>query len=55
MLIIASDGLWDVCEDNEAIELTKGMQSSLQQARFLTDYALKKGSLDNTSVLVIWF
>jgi serine/threonine protein phosphatase PrpC len=29
-LIIASDGLWDVCEDEEAVELTKGMNSSLQ-------------------------
>ena len=27
-LIVASDGLWDVCEDQQAVDLVKGMSSS---------------------------
>ena len=54
-LIVASDGLWDVCEDQQAIELTKECEDSRQMAKTLLGYALSNGSRDNTSVLVLKF
>lgn len=54
-LIVASDGLWDVCEDQQAIELTKECQSSKEIAKTLLTYALANGTRDNTSILVLKF
>ncbi len=53
-LIIASDGLWDVCEDDKAVELTKEMNTA-EMAKTLVQFALKNGSRDNVSVLAIKF
>ena len=54
-LIIASDGLWDVCQDQQAVDLVKGFGNSKQMAKGLVTYAKKNGSLDNISVLVLKF
>jgi serine/threonine protein phosphatase PrpC len=53
--VVASDGLWDVCEDQQAIELTKDSQNSKEIAKTLLTYALANGTRDNTSVLVLKF
>jgi serine/threonine protein phosphatase PrpC len=53
-MIIASDGLWDVIEDQAAVDLCKGL-STMEKCEKLVEYALKNGSRDNVSVLVIAF
>ena len=52
-LVIASDGLWDVCNDQKAIDLVKNMQSTKDMAKELVQFALKNNSQDNISVLVL--
>lgn len=54
-MVVASDGLWDVCEDQEAVEICKDCVSSKDMAKKLTSHALACGSKDNISVLVIKF
>ncbi len=54
-LIIASDGLWDVCEDSKAVEIIQDLPSTKEMSRRLMQYATKNGSKDNISVLVINF
>lgn len=54
-MVIASDGLWDVCEDQEAIELCKPCISSKDMARTLVDYAVNNGSKDNISIMILRF
>ena len=54
-MIIASDGLWDVCEDEKVIELTQHLEDTKQMSRNLVQYATKNGSKDNISVLAIKF
>jgi len=54
-LILACDGLWDVCEDQEAVDiLTKANIKDPQLAsRTLLDFALSRFSSDNLSVMVV--
>lgn len=52
--IIACDGLWDVCTNYDPlIEIVKSKGNPLEMAKSLVDYALKNGSRDNVSVLVL--
>jgi protein phosphatase PTC1 len=56
-LILACDGLWDVCSDQEACHLIQGVVSRDQKAAatILVDYAMQAGSTDNISVMVVYF
>lgn len=47
--------LWDVCEDQEAVDaITKAKLSDPQQAsRVLLDLALSRFSSDNLSVMIV--
>jgi protein phosphatase PTC1 len=54
-LIIASDGLWDVCQDQQAVDIIKAMNSTKDMAKALVQFSLKNGSQDNVSVLVLKF
>lgn len=54
-MVVASDGLWDVCEDQEAVEICKNCLSSKDMAKKLSSHSLASGSKDNISVLVIKF
>jgi len=56
-LIIACDGLWDVCTDQEACDLVRDVIAHDQKAAALklVDYAMDAGSADNISVLVVYF
>ena len=51
-IIIASDGLWDVIEDQQAINLLKEAPGIKAKARALIDYALKHESQDNVTVFI---
>ncbi|KAI1319365.1 Protein phosphatase 2C 1 [Mortierella claussenii] len=52
-LILACDGLWDVCSDQEAVELVKDVVCPTKASQILLEYALQKFSTDNISVMVI--
>jgi serine/threonine protein phosphatase PrpC len=54
-LIIASDGLWDVCEDQKAVDLVKTLEQANTMATTLVKYAKMNGSKDNVSVMILKF
>ncbi|KAI8883884.1 protein phosphatase 2C [Backusella circina FSU 941] len=52
-LILACDGLWDVCDDQDAVDLIRDIQDPQEASQKLLDYALANFSTDNLSVMVI--
>ncbi|CAM8970439.1 unnamed protein product [Rhodiola kirilowii] len=54
-LIIASDGLWDVVSNEEAVEMVKPIQDPEQAAKRLTQEAYQRGSADNITCVVVRF
>ncbi|KAF9178950.1 Protein phosphatase 2C 1 [Haplosporangium sp. Z 767] len=52
-LILACDGLWDVCSDQEAVELVKDVVCPTKASQILLEYALQKFTTDNISVMVV--
>lgn len=56
-IIIASDGLWDVLDDQAAakIVLSSGTQNEWKVARSLAERAIELGSRDNVTTMVIFF
>jgi protein phosphatase PTC1 len=54
-LIPSNNQLWDVTEDQEAVNLVREMQDAQQMAKFLLDHAMAKFSSDNVTVMVIRF
>lgn len=53
LLIIATDGLWDVIDDQQAVDICLKYQNPLEMAKALVDAALKSGTMDNTSVMIL--
>ena len=59
-VIVACDGLWDVFEDQEAVDFVRdhvdanGKKSREEVASFLIKEALRLGSTDNITVIVYW-
>lgn len=54
-LIVACDGLWDVTEDQDAVELVRSVQDPQEASKRLLDHAMTNYSTDNLSVMVIRF
>jgi len=52
-LILACDGIWDVIQDQEAVDLALKYPSCKEASRALLIKALSSGSTDNISVMVI--
>ncbi|KAI8967416.1 phosphatase 2C-like domain-containing protein [Mycotypha africana] len=52
-LILACDGLWDVCEDQDAINLIKDIKDPQAASQKLLEHALANFSTDNLSIMVI--
>jgi protein phosphatase PTC1 len=52
-LIIACDGLWDVASDQDAVDLIASETDAQKASEKLLLHALKNGSTDNISVMVI--
>jgi len=52
-LILACDGLWDVANDQEAIDLILPESDAQKMSDKLLVHALKNGSTDNISVMVV--
>ncbi|XP_071691546.1 probable protein phosphatase 2C 59 [Rutidosis leptorrhynchoides] len=54
-LILASDGLWDVVTNDEAVAMVKPIQSPEEAAKRLMQEASDRGSADNITVVVVRF
>lgn len=54
-LIMASDGLWDVVTNQDAVSLIHDIMDPEKAAKRLTDEAYSRGSADNISCVVIRF
>ncbi|KAH9946976.1 protein serine/threonine phosphatase 2C [Amylocystis lapponica] len=54
-LILACDGLWDVVDDQPAVELVRATTDPRKMAEELMDYAYRNYSTDNVTVLVVRF
>ena len=52
-LIIATDGVWDVMEDEDVYELCKDTKNSMDICRAIINTSLEKGTMDNISCFVI--
>ncbi|KAF7904634.1 hypothetical protein EAF00_001968 [Botryotinia globosa] len=54
-IILACDGLWDVCSDQEAVDLVRHQQDPVAAAKQLVEYALARFSTDNLSCMIVRF
>ncbi|KAL6895316.1 phosphatase 2C-like domain-containing protein [Trichoderma longibrachiatum] len=52
-IIIACDGLWDVCSDQEAVDLVRDVQDPSEGSKILVDHALSRFSTDNLSCMIV--
>ena len=57
-IILATDGLWDVFESNEAVDLVQRLiQQGLprdQVATWIVEESIRRGSYDNVTVVIVW-
>ena len=49
------DQLWDVCSDQEAVDLVRNIQDPVSAAKLLVDHALNRFSTDNLSCMIVRF
>ncbi|PSS00929.1 phosphatase 2C-like domain-containing protein [Coniella lustricola] len=54
-MIIACDGLWDVCSDQEAVDLVRNVHDPATASKLLVDHALARFSTDNLSCMIVRF
>ncbi|RKF81888.1 Protein phosphatase 2C-like protein 1 [Golovinomyces cichoracearum] len=54
-LVLACDGIWDVCTDQEAVNLVREINEPTSAAKRLVDYALAHFSTDNLSCMIVRF
>ncbi|KAM0834690.1 hypothetical protein ACQ4PT_063422 [Festuca glaucescens] len=54
-LILASDGLWDVVTNDEAVAMVKPIEDPEQAAKRLLQEASVRGSADNITVVIVRF
>ncbi|KQJ85043.1 probable protein phosphatase 2C 45 isoform X1 [Brachypodium distachyon] len=54
-LILASDGLWDVVSNEEAVDMTRSIQDPEEAAKRLLQEAYKRESSDNITCVVVRF
>lgn len=47
--------LWDVCSDQEAVDLIRNVQDPQDASKILVDHALSRFSTDNLSVMIVRF
>ncbi|XP_030532407.1 probable protein phosphatase 2C 76 isoform X1 [Rhodamnia argentea] len=55
LLVLASDGLWDVVPNEDAVSLARGEEEPEAAARKLTEAAFTRGSADNITCIVVKF
>jgi protein phosphatase 1L len=54
-LILASDGLWDVVTNQEAVSMVKSIEDAEEAANKLTVEAYRRGSADNITCVIVRF
>ncbi|KAK9358975.1 phosphatase 2C-like domain-containing protein [Lipomyces starkeyi] len=54
-VILACDGLWDVCSDQDAVDIIRDVKDPQAASRILIDYALSHFSMDNLTCMVVRF
>lgn len=54
-LILASDGLWDVVTNEEAVSMVKPIEDPEEGAKRLMQEAYQRGSADNITIVVVRF
>lgn len=54
-LVLASDGLWDVVTNQDAVTLVQSIPDSEEAAKSLAEEAIRKGSADNVTCIVVRF
>ncbi|XP_010493741.1 PREDICTED: probable protein phosphatase 2C 71 [Camelina sativa] len=54
-LILASDGLWDVFSNEEAVAVVKEVEDPEESSKKLVGEAIKRGSADNITCVVVRF
>ena len=52
-VVVATDGVWDIFEDEDIYQMSKGMNNSKEFCNSIVDKAIEKGSMDNISCFVI--
>ena len=52
-MIVACDGLWDVCTDQESVDMVKDETSAQAMSHKLMQAALDGGGKDNITVMVV--
>ncbi|KAL7267730.1 mgpp2cl-1, protein phosphatase 2C-like protein 1 [Rhizina undulata] len=52
-IILACDGLWDVCSDQEAVDLVRNVLDPQLASKMLVEYALSRFSSDNLSCMIV--
>ncbi|KAI9890414.1 MAG: Protein phosphatase 2C 1 [Vezdaea aestivalis] len=52
-VILACDGLWDVCSDQEAVDLVRATADPQLASKMLVDHALARFSTDNLSCMIV--
>ncbi|KAJ6842149.1 putative protein phosphatase 2C 52 [Iris pallida] len=55
LLVLASDGLWDVVANEDAVTLARLEEDPEAAARKLTEIAFSRGSADNITIIVVRF
>lgn len=55
LLVLASDGLWDVVPNEDAVSIALGEEEPEAAARKLTETAFSRGSADNITCIVVRF
>jgi len=54
-LISDNNQLWDVCDDQDAVDLVRNIQDPQEASKRLLEHALSNYSTDNLSIMVIRF
>ncbi|XP_074311112.1 putative protein phosphatase 2C 39 [Silene latifolia] len=55
LVLLASDGIWHVMDNQEAVDCVKSIDDAQAAAKALIDEALKRNSTDDISVIVVRF
>jgi protein phosphatase PTC1 len=53
--LLTATQLWDVCTDQEAVDLIRNVKDAQEASKMLVDHALSRFSTDNLSCMVVRF
>ncbi len=54
ILVLACDGVWDVCDEQKVCEMADQFTDPFEAATSITERAKADGSMDNISVMVVY-